>query len=41
MSEAHNMPGRADMSPAIMVIFRMFRALECVDAGLTPPSTAS
>ena len=30
------MPGRADMSPAIMVIFRMFRALECVDAGLTP-----
>ena len=35
------MPGRADMSPAIMVIFRMFRALECVDAGLTPPSTAS
>ena len=24
------------MSPAIMVIFRMFRALECVDAGLTP-----
>jgi DNA-binding MarR family transcriptional regulator len=30
------MPGRADMSPAIMVIFRMFPALECVDAGLTP-----
>ena len=30
------MRGRADMSPAIMVIFRMSRALECVDAGLTP-----
>jgi hypothetical protein len=30
------MPGRADMSPAIMVILRMFRALACVDAGLTP-----
>ncbi len=30
------MPGKADISPAIMVIFRMFRALECVDAGLTP-----
>ncbi len=30
------MAGRVDMSPAIMVIFRMFRGLECVDAGLTP-----
>jgi DNA-binding MarR family transcriptional regulator len=36
VSEAHNMPGEADMSPAIMVILRLFRGLECVDAGLTP-----
>jgi DNA-binding MarR family transcriptional regulator len=28
-------PG-ADMSQAIMVILRLFRGLECVDAGLTP-----
>ena len=26
----------ADMSQAIMVILRLFRGLECVDAGLTP-----
>ncbi len=30
------MPGGADMSPAIMVILRLFRGLECVDTGLTP-----
>ena len=30
------MPGEADMSPAIMVILRLFRGLECVDTGLTP-----
>jgi DNA-binding MarR family transcriptional regulator len=29
-------PAGADMSAAIMVIFRLFRGLECVDAGLTP-----
>lgn len=34
----HNMtgPAGADMSQAIMVILRLFRGLECVDAGLTP-----
>jgi DNA-binding MarR family transcriptional regulator len=36
VSEAHNMPGGADMSQAIMVILRLFRGLECVDTGLTP-----
>ena len=29
-------PAGADMSQAIMVIFRLFRGLECVDAGLSP-----
>ena len=29
-------PAGADMSQAIMVILRLFRGLECVDAGLTP-----
>jgi DNA-binding MarR family transcriptional regulator len=29
-------PTGADMSQAIMVILRLFRGLECVDAGLTP-----
>ena len=29
-------PAGTDMSQAIMVIFRLFRGLECVDAGLTP-----
>jgi DNA-binding MarR family transcriptional regulator len=29
-------PAGPDMSQAIMVIFRLFRGLECVDAGLTP-----
>ena len=29
-------PPGADMSQAIMVILRLFRGLECVDAGLTP-----
>lgn len=34
----NDMPGPAgeDMSQAIMVIFRLFRGLECVDAGLSP-----
>jgi DNA-binding MarR family transcriptional regulator len=36
VSEAHNMPDGADMSPAIMVILRLFRGLECVETGLTP-----
>jgi DNA-binding MarR family transcriptional regulator len=36
VSEAHNMPGGADMSEAIMVILRLFRGLERVDTGLTP-----
>jgi DNA-binding MarR family transcriptional regulator len=36
VSEARNMPDGADVSPAIMVILRLFRGLECVDAGLTP-----
>jgi DNA-binding MarR family transcriptional regulator len=29
-------PAGTDMSQAIMVILRLFRGLECVDAGLTP-----
>ena len=29
-------PAGVDMSQAIMVILRLFRGLECVDAGLTP-----
>jgi DNA-binding MarR family transcriptional regulator len=36
VSEAHNMPDGADTSQAVMAIFRLFRALECVDTGLTP-----
>ena len=31
-----NAPAGADTSQAIMVILRLFRGLECVDAGLTP-----
>jgi DNA-binding MarR family transcriptional regulator len=36
VSEAHNMPGGADMSEAVMAILRLFRGLECVGTGLTP-----
>ena len=36
MSGAHQASGEADVAAAVLAILRLYRGLECVDAGLTP-----
>ena len=36
MSGAHQASGEADIAQAVLAILRLYRGLECVDAGLTP-----
>jgi len=36
VSGAHQASGEADIAQAVLAILRLYRGLECVDAGLTP-----